>query len=167
MVERLMAEGLLTVPAADNVVRLLPVSAFLGRRDVMEAFTPGSHGSTFGGNPLAMAAGNAVLDVILADGFLDQVTATAAALAETLAGVARRFPAVVAEVRGQGLMLGLRCVVENRTLVGRLIHHGLLTIPAADNVVRLLPPLIIGQQQIDEAMAILDLACAELCDKAA
>jgi acetylornithine/N-succinyldiaminopimelate aminotransferase len=143
-----------------------PVGAVLATARAA-AFTPGSHGSTFGGNPLAMAAGNAVLDVILADGFLDQVTATAATLAEALASMAGRFPAVVAEVRGQGLMLGLRCVVENRTLVGRLIHHGLLTIPAADNVVRLLPPLIIGQQQIDEAMAILDLACAELCDKAA
>lgn len=143
-----------------------PVGAVLATAKAA-TFTPGSHGSTFGGNPLAMAAGNAVLDVLLGEGFLDHVQAMAAALAEALAGLPRHFPSVVAEVRGSGLMLGLRCAIENRVLVGRLIHHGLLTIPAADNVVRLLPPLIIEQPQIDEAMAILERACAELCDRAA
>jgi acetylornithine/N-succinyldiaminopimelate aminotransferase len=144
-----------------------PVGGVLATAPVAASFTPGSHGSTFGGNPLAMAAGNAVLDVLLGEGFLDHVRAVAAALAEALAALPRRYPSVVAEVRGSGLMLGLRCVIENRRLVGRLMQHGLLTIPAADNVIRLLPPLIIEQPHIDEAMAILERACAELCDRAA
>lgn len=144
-----------------------PLGACLANARVAAAFSFGSHGSTFGGNPLAMAVGNAVLDVVQADGFLDRVREVATLLQRRLAALPNRFPGVVAEVRGTGLMLGLKCVVVNRLLVGRLLDGGLLSIPAGDNVVRLLPPLIIGEAEIDEACRVLEWACAELAAKAA
>jgi acetylornithine/N-succinyldiaminopimelate aminotransferase len=145
----------------------VPVGACLACEHVAAAFSPGSHGSTFGGNPLAMAVGNAVLDMVLDEPFLAQVRETGAALQRGLALLAARFPGVVAEVRGMGLMLGLKCLVDNRTLVGKLLDHGLLSIPAGDNVVRLLPPLIIGGREVDEACRIIEDACAELAARAA
>jgi acetylornithine/N-succinyldiaminopimelate aminotransferase len=144
-----------------------PVGACLARAPVAAAFAPGSHGSTFGGNPLAMAVGNAVLDVVLDEPFLAHVRETGAALQRRLALLAARFPGIIAEVRGMGLMLGLKCVISNRTLVGKLLEQGLLSIPAGDNVVRLLPPLIIGEREVGEACRIIEDACAELAARAA
>ncbi len=143
-----------------------PVGACLAAGKAAGALTPGSHGSTFGGNPLAMAVGNAVLDVVLADGFLEHVRAVGASFREKLAGLAGKHPRVLGEVRGVGLMLGLKCVVANATVVRRLMDNGLLSVPAADNVVRLLPPLIVGEDEIDEAVAIIDQSCAELAETA-
>ncbi len=144
-----------------------PVGACLARERVAAAFVPGSHGSTFGGNPLAMAVGNAVLDIVLDEPFLAHVREIGAALQRRLALLAARFPGVIAEVRGMGLMLGLKCVIGNRTVVGKLLEGGLLSIPAGDNVVRLLPPLIIGEREVEEACRIIENACAELAAKAA
>ncbi len=144
-----------------------PVGACLASGQAARTLTPGSHGSTFGGNPLAMAVANAVLDVVLADGFLDRVATTGAALRGRLASLPSRYPGVIAEVRGHGLMLGLKCVPSNRALVERLLADGLLTVPAADNVVRLLPPLIIGDAEMEAATAIINGACAALAEKAA
>jgi acetylornithine/N-succinyldiaminopimelate aminotransferase len=144
-----------------------PVGACLATERVAAAFAPGSHGSTFGGNPLAMAVANAVLDLVLDDAFLMRVRETGEALQRRLRIFSTRFPGVFTEVRGMGLMLGLKCVVGNRTLVGKLLDHGLLSIPAGDNVVRLLPPLIIGEHEIDEACRIIEDACAELAARAA
>jgi acetylornithine/N-succinyldiaminopimelate aminotransferase len=122
--------------------------------------TAGLHGSTFGGNPLAMAVGNAVLDILLADGFMKRVAGTARKLLRGLEELAGRHPQVIDEVRGAGLIIGLHCVVPNGELVGKLMEQGLLTVPAAENVVRLLPPLIIEDAQVDEALDILDRVCA-------
>jgi acetylornithine/N-succinyldiaminopimelate aminotransferase len=133
-----------------------PVGACLAKEKAARALTAGSHGSTFGGNPLAMAVGNAVLDVILGDGFLDQVRRTAARLRERLEDFARRWPQLIQEVRGAGLLLGLKCRVPNGELLGRLRAEGLLTVGAADNVLRLLPPLIIDDSHVDEALAVLE-----------
>jgi acetylornithine/N-succinyldiaminopimelate aminotransferase len=144
-----------------------PVGACLARERVAAAFVPGSHGSTFGGNPLAMAVGNAVLDIVLDEPFLAHVREIGAALQRRLALLAARFPGVIAEVRGMGLMLGLKCVIGNRTVVGKLLEGGLLSIPAGDNVVRLLPPLIIGEWEVEEACRIIENTCAELAAKAA
>lgn len=144
-----------------------PVGACLASGKAAETLTPGSHGSTFGGNPLAMAVANAVLDVVLADGFLEGVAATGADLRARLNGLPSRYPGVIAEVRGHGLMLGLKCVQPNRAVVERLLAEGLLTVPAADNVVRLLPPLVIGETEIEAAATILHRACAALAEKAA
>ncbi len=144
-----------------------PVGACLAIARVAAAFGPGSHGSTFGGNPLAMAVGNAVLDVVLDDAFLTHVRDMSEILRRRLGLLAARFPGVFTDVRGTGLMLGLKCVIDNRALVGRLLDRGLLSIPAGDNVVRLLPPLIIGEQEVDEACRIIEAACAELAAEAA
>jgi acetylornithine/N-succinyldiaminopimelate aminotransferase len=144
-----------------------PVGACLAIRRVADAFQPGSHGSTFGGNPLAMATANAVLDIINDETFLAHVRATAAQLQQHLQVLPGRYPGVVTEVRGLGLMLGLKCGVPNRLVVDSLFANGLLTVPAADNVVRLLPPLIITEADVIEAAAIVDRTCAKLAEKAA
>ncbi len=129
-----------------------PVGACLATETAASGMTAGVHGTTFGGNPLAMAVANAVLDVLLAPGFLDQVTAISARLRDGLTRIVAENPAVYAEVRGQGLLTGLRCVVPNGEVQTRLREQGLLTVAAGDNVVRLLPPLIIGAQEVDEAL---------------
>jgi acetylornithine/N-succinyldiaminopimelate aminotransferase len=144
-----------------------PVGACLAAGQAASALTPGSHGSTFGGNPLAMAVGNAVLDVILEDGFLENVRLMSKLLGQGLTTLATAYPGLIAEIRGSGLMLGLKCTVDNATLISRLFENGLLTIPAADNVVRLLPPLIINEHHVREALAILDRSCAQVVEKAA
>ena len=139
-----------------------PVGACLTTEAVGQAMTPGSHGSTFGGNPLAMAVGNAVLDVVLEPGFLERVAQMGLRLKQRLAGLADEHSDVIAEVRGQGLMIGLKCKVENVQLLGALRDRGMLTVQAGDNVVRLLPPLIIGEDEIDLACTTIDAACAAL-----
>lgn len=138
-----------------------PVGACLATEAAAVGMTAGAHGSTFGGNPLAMAVGNAVLDVVLADGFLARVEAVAGGLRAGLEGLVERHPGLLAEVRGAGLMLGLRCQVPNAELMARLRDGGLLTVPAADNVLRILPPLIIEAQQVEEALGILEQACTD------
>lgn len=139
-----------------------PVGACLATERVAKYMTPGTHGSTFGGNPLAAAAGNAVLDVMLAPGFLDHVNEIAAMLRQRLEKLVASHPTVFQEVRGRGLMLGLKCKVPNADVVAKLIGNGLLTVTAADNVVRLLPPLIIGNAEVSEAVAIIDKSAASL-----
>jgi len=139
-----------------------PVGACLTTEAVGQAMTPGSHGSTFGGNPLAMAVGNAVLDVVLAPGFLECVAQMGLRLKQRLAGLADEHSDVIAEVRGQGLMIGLKCKVENLQLLAALRDRGMLSVQAGDNVVRLLPPLIVGEDEIDLACTTIDAACAAL-----
>lgn len=139
-----------------------PVGACLTTSEVGAPMTPGSHGSTFGGNPLAMAVGNAVLDVMLAPGFLDHVAAMGLRLKQRLAALTDEHHAIIEEVRGQGLMLGLKCKVPNQLVVQSLAAERMLTVQAGDNVVRLLPPLIIGEVEIDQACAKIDAVCAAL-----
>lgn len=138
-----------------------PIGACLAVEKAARALTPGSHGSTFGGNPLAMAVANAVLDVMLEDGFLAQVNAVAAVLRRGLEELVKRHPKVLAEVRGMGLILGLKCVVENKALLARLRKNGMLVVGGGENVIRLLPPLIIEKAHVEEALAILDRTCVE------
>jgi len=139
-----------------------PMGACLATREAAKGMVPGTHGTTFGGNPLAMAVGNAVLDVVLADGFLDHVRQTALLLKQRLAEIKDRHPAVIAEVRGEGLMIGLKLHVPNGELVKAAEEEGLLLIAAGDNVARLLPPLTIGEEEVGEAVARLDGACARI-----
>ena len=139
-----------------------PVGACLASATVAGAMTAGSHGSTFGGNPLAMAAAGAVLDVVLEDGFLDGARRIAGLLNQRLGAVAAAHPGIVEEVRGLGLLIGLKCAVPAGGLVDALRDDGLLTVPAADNVVRFLPPLVAGEDHVDEAARILDGVCRRL-----
>ena len=126
-----------------------PVGACLATEAAAQGMGAGTHGSTFGGNPLAMAVTEAVLDTMLERGFLDGVAARAADLRRRLEQVCARFPAVVEDVRGLGMMIGIKCRVPNGDVVARLRANGLLLSPAGDNVVRL-PPLIIGEAEIAE-----------------
>jgi acetylornithine/N-succinyldiaminopimelate aminotransferase len=128
--------------------------------------TAGTHGSTYGGNPMAMACGNAVLDVMLEDGFLDRVQQVSSHLVQQLQGIVERHPEVFEEVRGQGLMLGLKCRLPQGDVAAALRARQLLTVNAGDNVVRLLPPLIAGPEHVAEACAIIDAAAGELAAKA-
>ncbi len=137
-----------------------PVGACLANERAAGGMTPGSHGSTFGGNPLAMAVANVVLDEILSEGFLAHVQRSGAALKQRLEKIVQNAPKVFTEVRGVGLMAGLKAVPPCRDLVDQLRHEGLLTVAAGDNVVRFLPPLIIEDAHIEEAGAILDRVAA-------
>jgi len=141
-----------------------PIGACLVTQKVSDAMTAGSHGSTFGGNPMAAAVSNAVLDVILADGFLTNVERLSERLMSGLQDLVASNPSIFCEVRGQGLMIGLKCVDEgaNGAVVKALMTNGMLTIPAGDNIVRLLPPLVIEDSHVDEALAILSKACQEI-----
>jgi acetylornithine/N-succinyldiaminopimelate aminotransferase len=135
-----------------------PMGAFLTTAAAGKGMTAGTHGSTFGGNPLAMAAGNAVLDVMLAPGFFERMRRIALLFKQRLAEIKDRHPGVIAELRGEGLLIGLRTVVPNSELVDALRAEKLLAVAAGDNVVRLLPPLIVEEADIAEAISRLDRA---------
>jgi acetylornithine/N-succinyldiaminopimelate aminotransferase len=139
-----------------------PVGACLATYEAAKGMTPGTHGSTFGFNPLAMSVANAVLDVMLAPGFFDHVKQIGLLLKQRLAEIKDRYPSLIAEVRGEGLLIGLRAVVPAGELVDALRAEKMVTVAAGDNVVRLLPPLIVSEQEIAEGVARLDRACAEL-----
>jgi acetylornithine/N-succinyldiaminopimelate aminotransferase len=139
-----------------------PVGACLATREAAKGMTTGTHGSTFGGNPLAMSVANAVLDVMLEPGFLDRVRQTGLLFKQRLAQIKDSYPSLIAEVRGEGLLVGLRATVPVAELVTALRDEKMITVPSGDNVVRLLPPLIVSEQEIGEAIARLDRACARL-----
>src|SRR5580693_8368732 len=144
-----------------------PVGAVLATEEAAKGMTAGTHGSTFGGNPLAMSAANATLDVMLAPGFFDHVNRIAILLKQRLAEIKDRHPSIIAEIRGEGLLVGLRALVPAGELVDALRSENMLAVAAGDNVVRLLPPLIISEQEIAEGVARLDRACTKLADAAA
>ncbi len=133
-----------------------PMGACLATEEAASGMTLGTHGTTFGGNPLAMAVGNAVLDVVLAPGFIERVGQIALRLKQSLAELKDKHPQVIAEIRGEGLMLGLKLHTPNTDFVNEARAHGLLVVGAGDNVVRLLPPLIITEADVAEAVSRLD-----------
>jgi len=139
-----------------------PIGAVLATAEAASGMTPGSHGSTFGGNPLAVAAANAVLDVMLAPGFFDHVRRMSLLLKQKLAAVVDRHPDVISEIRGEGLLIGVKAVVPSTDLVAALRDQKLLTVGAGDNVVRFLPPLIVNEAEIEQSVEMLDRACAAL-----
>jgi acetylornithine/N-succinyldiaminopimelate aminotransferase len=139
-----------------------PLGACLATERAAQGMTAGTHGSTFGGNPLATAVGNAVLDVVLAPGFLESVQDRALYLKQKLAALKDAHPAVIDNVRGFGLMMGLKCKVPNTELQTAAMAEHLLTIGAGDNVVRLLPPLVVTDADIDDAIGRLERACAAI-----
>lgn len=131
-------------------------------RERANVFRPGSHGTTLGGNPLAMAVANVILDEMLAPGFLDHVVEMGARLQKGLCDLVARYPEVVSAVRGQGLMLGLVCVVDNERLLDGAREKGLLVMRGGGNVIRLIPPLIVEPAHVDAALVILDDVCGGL-----
>jgi acetylornithine/N-succinyldiaminopimelate aminotransferase len=139
-----------------------PLGACLATREAGKGMTAGSHGTTYGGNPLAMAVGNAVLDVILAPGFLEHVQKIALVFKQKLAALKDRHPRVIADVRGEGLLMGVKAAVPNTEITSALLKEHMLSVGAGDNVVRLLPPLIIDETIVDDAIARLEKACVRI-----
>lgn len=135
-----------------------PIGACLATKEAAKGMTPGTHGSTFGGNLLAMAAANAVLDVMLSDGFLDHVNAMANLFKQGLASIIDRFPDVVQSIRGIGLLTGLKCFVPNVELIAAMRDEKLLTVGAGNNVIRLLPPLIVTEDEIRDGLHRIEKA---------
>src|SRR5487761_2667428 len=143
---------------AKGIAGGFPLGAVLAKEFVAVHMKPGTHGSTYGGNPLAAAAGNAVLDVILAPGFLDDVARKGARLRAGLDRIARDYPTVFAEARGMGLLQGLKCEVPQGDVQAACLAEGLMAITAGDNVLRLAPPLVVTEADIDVAIDMLDRA---------
>ncbi len=139
-----------------------PFGVCLATAEAAKGMTPGTHGTTYGGNPLAMAVGNAVLDVILEEGFLDQVRDVGLVFAQGLAAIADQYPDIIDEVRGSGLMLGVKCKCPNGELLSAMRDRHLLGAPAGDNVVRLLPPLTVTAEEARDGLARLEAAAAQL-----
>jgi len=152
--------------SAKGIAGGFPMGAVLATEQLAKALVPGSHGTTFGGGPLACAAANAVLDVVLAPGFLEDVDATGRYLWTGLEGLVKRHPSLFLDVRGSGLIVGLKCAVPNSEEQAAAAAEGLLTVAAGENVLRLVPPLIVRQAECDAALALLERA-AKRCQPAA
>jgi acetylornithine/N-succinyldiaminopimelate aminotransferase len=141
--------------AAKGIGGGFPLGAVLAKEQFAKALKPGTHGTTFGGNPLACAAGNAVLDVVLAPGFLEEVQRKGNKLHTELDKLAREFPQVYEDARGMGLLQGLKCVLPQGEVQAACVAEGLMAITAGENVLRLAPPLVVTDADLDEAMAML------------
>lgn len=139
-----------------------PMGACLATEAAAAGMVPGTHGSTFGGNPLAASVANEVLTVLREEGFLDRVKHAGLLLKQKVARLVDEHPTIIEQVRGEGLMIGLKCKVPNTELVAACIDQHLLTVGAGDNVVRIIPPLIVTDAQIDEAVKAIDAACIAL-----
>ena len=139
-----------------------PLGACLATAEAAKGMTPGTHGSTYGGNPLAMAVGNAVIDEVAQPEFLEHVRRVAGRLTQGLSMLADEYPDVIETVRGRGLFLGLKCKAPNTDIQKALMAKGLLTVAAGDNVVRLLPPLIISEDEAADAVSRIESVCAAL-----
>ena len=150
------------MPVAKGIGGGFPLGACLATADAAKGMTPGTHGSTFGGNPLAMAVSKAVVDIVGDEDFLEHVRQVGLYLKQRLASVADTYPGLVAEVRGEGLLVGLRCLVPVAEVVAAARDQGLITASAGENVLRLLPPLIVTNAEVDEAMTRLEAALGSI-----
>ena len=139
-----------------------PLGACLATNEAASGMVAGTHGSTYGGNPLAMAVGNAVLDVVLEDGFLEHVRDVALVFRQGLAALKDRFPDVIEDVRGEGLMLGVKAKIPVAELLAAVRAEKLLGVPAGDNVLRLLPPLTVTAEEAREGLARIERAAEKL-----
>jgi acetylornithine/N-succinyldiaminopimelate aminotransferase len=139
-----------------------PMGACLATADAAKGMTAGTHGTTFGGNPLAMAVGNAVLDVVLEPGFVERIARLGILLRQRLAELKDRHSEIIEDIRGEGLMAGIKLKVPNTDFAAAARAAHLLVIPAGDNVVRLLPPLILSEEELAEGVRRLDVACQSL-----
>ncbi|MGO6670781.1 aspartate aminotransferase family protein [Rhizobium ruizarguesonis] len=139
-----------------------PLGACLATSEAASGMKAGTHGSTYGGNPLAMAVGSAVLDIILADGFLQQVRDVALVFRQGLASLKDRYPDVIEDIRGEGLLLGIKAAVPSAELLQAIRAAHLLGVPAGDNVIRLLPPLVVTAEEAREGLARVERAAESI-----
>ena len=147
------------VPIAKGIGGGFPLGACLVSKKVSVGMTPGTHGSTFGGNPLAMSVGNAVLDVVLEKDFLKQVREKSKYFYDGLSNLKKNYPKIISEVRGVGFMLGLKLLPDNNEFLERLMDNKMLAVKASENVIRLFPPLTVEKKEIDEALNKLEKTC--------
>mgnify|MGYP001355300573 FL=1 len=149
------------VPIAKGIGGGFPIGAVLMNKKVATGMTPGTHGSTFGGNPLAMAVGNKVMDIVSNKKFLYDVKKKSKYFFEELNKLKERYPKIIKEVRGRGLLIGLVLSVNQKNFIQYLMKNKLLTIRAAENVVRILPPLNVKKNEINQALKILNKVCSK------
>ena len=150
------------VPIAKGIGGGFPLGACLVTKKVSVGMTPGTHGSTFGGNPLAMAVGNAVLDVIFEKDFLQNVKKKGEYFDIALNKIKNKYPKIIGEIRGIGLMKGLKMLVDNTEFIKKLMNQKMLTIKAEENVIRVFPPLVVKNNELDEAISKIEAACEEM-----
>jgi acetylornithine/N-succinyldiaminopimelate aminotransferase len=147
------------VPIAKGIGGGFPIGAVLVNKKVASGMKPGTHGSTFGGNPLAMSVGNAVMDVVFQKGFLNNVKKNGKYFQDELKRLQNEYPKIIKEIRGKGLLIGLTLYSEPAKFIKKLLDNKLLTVRAAENVVRLLPPLNVTKKEINLALNILKNVC--------
>ncbi len=150
------------VPIAKGIGGGFPIGACLVTKKVSVGMTAGTHGSTFGGNPLAMAVGNAVLDVLLKKDFLNNVKKKGEYFQVGLDKIKKKYPKIIAEIRGAGLMIGLKMLVDNTDFMKKLMDHKMLTVKAEESVIRLFPPLIVSNNELDEGINKIEIVCKEM-----
>ena len=150
------------VPIAKGIGGGFPLGACLLTKKASAGMTVGSHGSTFGGNPLAMAVGNAVLDVIYSKNFLKDVEKKGTYFDQELKKIKDKYPKVIDEIGGRGLMKGIKMIVDNTEFIKKLINQKMLTVKAEENVVRLFPPLTVDNKELDEAIIKIETVCKEM-----
>ena len=150
------------VPIAKGIGGGFPLGACLLTKKVSVGMTPGTHGSTYGGNPLAMSVGNGVLDIILQDGFLDNVKKISEYFDQELIALKKKYSKVISEVRGRGLLKGLKLRVDNTKFIEILMKYKMLVVKAEEQVIRLFPALIVSKKEIDEAVSKIDKTCKEM-----
>jgi acetylornithine/N-succinyldiaminopimelate aminotransferase len=147
------------VPIAKGIGGGFPIGAVLMNKKVAAGMTPGTHGSTFGGNPLAMAVGNTVMDIVSSRKFLNNVKKLSKYFLSNLNKLKEKYPKIIREIRGRGLLIGIELKIDQTKFIKNLMDHKLLTIRAAENVVRILPPLNVKKSEIDQAIKIIDKVC--------
>tara|TARA_Y100000816_G_scaffold287525_1_gene270419 strand:- start:1481 stop:2647 length:1167 start_codon:yes stop_codon:yes gene_type:complete len=150
------------VPIAKGIGGGFPIGAVLMNKKVALGMTPGTHGSTFGGNPLAMAVGNTVMDIVSSKKFLNNVKKLSKYFFSKLNLLKKKYPNVIKDIRGRGLLIGIQLHMDQSNFIKKLMQNKLLTIRAAENVVRILPPLNVKKNELDEALKILNKVCAEI-----
>ncbi len=150
------------VPIAKGIGGGFPIGAVLMSKKVARGMTPGTHGSTFGGNPLAMAIGNTVIDIVSSKKFLKKVKNLSKYFYSNLNKIKQKYPNVIKEIRGRGLLIGIQLHKDQTEFIERLMNNKLLTIRAAENVVRILPPLNVKKEEINQALKIINKVCSEI-----
>ncbi len=150
------------VPIAKGIGGGFPIGAVLMNKKVAKGMTPGTHGSTFGGNPLAMAVGNTVMDIVASKKFLNNVKKSSKYFLTNLNFLKDKYPRIIKEIRGRGLLIGIQLFKDQSKFIEKLMDNKLLTIRAAENVVRILPPLNVKKNEINQALKIINKVCKEL-----
>ena len=151
------------VPIAKGIGGGFPIGAVLMNKKVASGMTAGTHGSTFGGNPLAMSVGNVVMNIISNKNFLNNVKKLSKYFLSGLNKIKKNYPQVIKEIRGRGLLIGIKLQKDQVIFIKKLMDNNLLTIRAAENVVRILPPLNVKKKEIDKALKIINKVCLDLC----